>query len=82
MVSDTSLSQHDRLLFVLLFFFDALIVAILKVLHMKEEMAIEAFALSTPGLVFLVASLVVLVTGGGTICLYRVHRRSPSRYFR
>jgi len=82
MVLDTTLSQRDRLLFVLLFLLEVSIVAILKILHMKGEMAIGIFALSIPGFVFLAASLVVLVTGAVLIHLYRAHRRSPSRYFR
>jgi hypothetical protein len=82
MVSDTNLSQRDRLLLVLLFLLEASMVIILKTLHMKGERTIEVFALSTMGLVFLGASLVLLVTGVVLIHLYRSHRRSPSHYFR
>ena len=82
MVSDSALSKRDLLLLALLFLLEASIVVILKALHMKGEKAIGVFASSTTGLVFLGASLVVLVTGGVLIRLYLSHRRSPSRYFR
>ncbi len=81
MVSDPALSKRDLLLLALLFLLEIALVVMLKAVHMKGERVIEVFVLSSTGLVFLCAGIVVLLAGAVIIRLYLAHRPSPSRSF-
>lgn len=82
MVSDTTPSRHDRLLFVSLFLFEASLLVIFLALEVKGETHIDLFLSTRPGLAFLCAGMGFLVAGAVLIYLYLASRRSPSRNFR
>ncbi len=81
MVSDPTFSKRDLLLLALLFLLESAFVVTLKALYMKGERTFDGFILSTTGLAFLCAGIVVLLAAAVIIRLYLAHRRSPSRSF-
>ena len=82
MTSNTTLTKRDLLVLGSIFLLEASIVVLLQALHIKGEESFGAFLPRKPGIVFLCASGVLLVSGMICIRRYLEHRRSPSRSFR
>lgn len=82
MTSDSPLLKRDLLILGSLFLLEAAIVIILQALHIKGETSFDVFLPRLPGMVFLCAGGVFLVSGAFIVRRYLEHRRSPSRSFR
>ncbi len=82
MRSDAALPKRDVLFLALLCILEASLVVLVLALHAKGNESLGVFISSPSGLIFLGASVVILVAGGCILHIYRAHRRSPSRYFR
>lgn len=82
MTSETSLSKRELLLLTSLFLFESAIAVMLMAMYMKGERPFQVFLSSRPGLVFLCAVVVFLISGTDLVHQYLVNKRSPSGRFR
>lgn len=82
MTSETSLSKRELLLLASLFLFESAIAVIMMALHMKGERTFQVFLSSRPGLAFVCAVVVFLMSGTDLVHRYLVNKRSPSGRFR
>lgn len=81
MTSETSLSKRELLLLTSLFLFESAIAVMLMAMYMKGERPFQVFLSSRPGLVFLCAVVVFLISGTDLVHQYLVNKRSPSGRF-
>ncbi|MBK9308221.1 MAG: hypothetical protein IPM58_14340 [Nitrospira sp.] len=81
MTPETSLSKRELLLLTSLFLFESAIAVFLIALHLKGERSFQGFLPSRPGLVFLCAVVVFVMSGADLVHRYLVDKRSPTGRF-
>jgi len=82
MTPETSISKRELLLLASLFLFEAAIAVLWMAMYMKGERPFQIFISSRPGMAFLCAGAILLISGVDLARRYLVNKRSPSGRFR